>query len=74
MAGVDLVTADLSRPLAESGGAILEVNGTPGLHYHYEVADRPSATHVAIPILRALLGCPAEPPRRSLAATASDGG
>jgi cyanophycin synthetase len=55
LAGVDVVTADLSRPLTASGGAILEVNGTPGLNYHYEVADRANANHVAIPILQALL-------------------
>jgi D-alanine-D-alanine ligase-like ATP-grasp enzyme len=55
LAGVDLVTADLSRPLAQSGGAILEVNGTPGLNYHYEVIDKANATRVAVPILQALL-------------------
>jgi D-alanine-D-alanine ligase-like ATP-grasp enzyme len=55
LAGIDIVTPDLSRPLAESGGAILEVNGTPGLNYHYEVSDTANATRVAIPILQALL-------------------
>jgi len=34
---------------------IIEVNGTPGLHYHYQVADEASATPVAVPILRRLL-------------------
>ena len=62
LAGVDVLTADLSRPLAESGGAILEVNGTPGLTYHYEVVDAANATRVAVPILQALLRRdPAEP-------------
>jgi D-alanine-D-alanine ligase-like ATP-grasp enzyme len=55
LAGVDVVAGDLSRSLTQSGGAILEVNGTPGLSYHYEVADRANATRVAIPILQALL-------------------
>jgi D-alanine-D-alanine ligase-like ATP-grasp enzyme len=55
LAGIDLVTSDLSRSLADSGGAILEVNGTPGLHYHYEVVDAANATRVAVPILQALL-------------------
>jgi cyanophycin synthetase len=61
LAGVDLVTPDPTRPLAEANGAILEVNGTPGLHYHYQVADRDGATPVAVPILDALLseGAPA---------------
>ena len=56
LAGVDVVTNDPSKHLHESGGAVLEVNGTPGLHYHYQVADREQATKVAVPILRALLG------------------
>jgi cyanophycin synthetase len=60
LAGVDLITTDLSRSLKESGGVIIEVNGTPGLHYHYQVADQGNATRVAVPILRRLL----EEPRR----------
>lgn len=55
LAGVDVVTPDLSGAPSERGGAIIEVNGTPGLHYHYQVADRARATRVAVPILRALL-------------------
>jgi D-alanine-D-alanine ligase-like ATP-grasp enzyme len=56
LAGVDLVAPDLSRPLRESGGAIVEVNGTPGFQYHYLVAEPDRATPVAVPILRTLLG------------------
>ena len=56
LAGVDVITPDVTRPLAEVGGAINEVNTTPGLHHHYEVADGANATPVAVPILRALLG------------------
>jgi cyanophycin synthetase len=55
LAGVDLITGDLGRCLKESGGVIIEVNGTPGLHYHYQVADEANATPVAVPILRRLL-------------------
>ncbi|HUF83200.1 MAG TPA: hypothetical protein VMQ81_01275 [Acidimicrobiia bacterium] len=60
LAGVDLVTPDPTRPLG-TDGAILEVNGTPGLHYHYQVADRDGATPVAVSILDTLLseGAPA---------------
>jgi cyanophycin synthetase len=54
-AGVDIITPDLKRSLSESGGVVLEVNGTPGLHYHYLVADSEVATEVALPVLRALL-------------------
>jgi D-alanine-D-alanine ligase-like ATP-grasp enzyme len=56
LSGVDIVTNDPSKSLRETGGAVLEVNGTPGLHYHYQVADRDRATKVAVPILRLLLG------------------
>jgi hypothetical protein len=31
------------------------VNGTPGLHHHYLVADAERATRVAIPVLERLL-------------------
>ncbi len=55
LAGVDLITTDAGRPLAETGGAVIEVNAHPGLHYHYAVADPANATPVAIPVLRALL-------------------
>lgn len=56
LAGVDIVTTDIGRSLAETGGALLEVNGAPGIHYHYSVADPANATPVATPILRAMLG------------------
>lgn len=55
LAGVDVVSTDIDRPLSETGGAVLEVNGAPGIHYHYSVADPANATAVAIPILRAML-------------------
>jgi D-alanine-D-alanine ligase-like ATP-grasp enzyme len=56
LAGVDLITTDLTASLHATGGVIIEVNGGPGLHHHYHVADRAGATRVAIPILRRLLG------------------
>ncbi|MDR0578679.1 MAG: cyanophycin synthetase [Candidatus Accumulibacter sp.] len=34
IAGIDLVCEDISRPLAEQGGAIVEVNAGPGLLMH----------------------------------------
>lgn len=34
-AGVDVITADATRPLADTGGAVLEVNTTPGLAAHF---------------------------------------
>ena len=39
IAGIDLVTTDVSRPLHESGGAIVEVNAGPGLLMHLKPAQ-----------------------------------
>lgn len=55
LAGVDLITTDPTRPLEASGGVILEVNGPPGLNYHYEVVNPDKARRVAIPILEAAM-------------------
>ncbi|WP_097067793.1 cyanophycin synthetase [Nitrosovibrio sp. Nv4] len=38
IAGIDLVARDISRPLAEQGGAIVEVNAGPGLLMHIKPA------------------------------------
>jgi cyanophycin synthetase len=38
IAGIDLVAADIGRPLREQGGAILEVNAMPGLLMHLKPA------------------------------------
>jgi cyanophycin synthetase len=54
LAGVDLVASDPNRPLQSTGGAILEVNGTPGFHYHYQVAGEPAAS-VATAVLERVL-------------------
>ena len=39
IAGVDLVCEDISRPLAQQRGAIIEVNASPGLLAHLKPAD-----------------------------------
>ncbi len=39
IAGVDLVAEDISRPLDEQRGAIIEVNASPGLLAHLKPAD-----------------------------------
>jgi cyanophycin synthetase len=51
LAGVDVVTPDLSEGIADAGGAIVDVNAPPGLHYHYLTADTGPSTHVAARIL-----------------------
>ncbi|PND38230.1 cyanophycin synthetase [Paucibacter aquatile] len=38
IAGVDLVSEDISKPMAETGGAIVEVNAGPGLLMHLKPA------------------------------------
>jgi len=55
LAGVDVMTTDLTRPLEGSGGVVLEVNRDPGLHHHYHVADPARATRVATPILERMI-------------------
>jgi hypothetical protein len=55
LAGVDVITPDASQPLEQSGGVVAEVNGTPGIHHHYHVADAAQATPVAVPILERVL-------------------
>jgi len=39
VAGIDLVTEDISRPLSQTGGAIVEVNAGPGLLMHLKPAE-----------------------------------
>ena len=56
LAGVDIITRDPGVSLTESGGAIIEVNSSPGLHHHYNVSNLKDTTPVAVPILRSLLG------------------
>ncbi|MDP4176348.1 MAG: cyanophycin synthetase, partial [Bacteroidota bacterium] len=34
IAGIDIITPDISKPLSENGGAIIEVNASPGLRMH----------------------------------------
>jgi cyanophycin synthetase len=49
IAGIDLVAEDISRPLAEQGGAIVEVNAGPGLLMHLKPAEgRPRPVGAAI--------------------------
>jgi cyanophycin synthetase len=37
--GIDIMASDLSTPLSENGGAILEVNAAPGFRMHLEPTD-----------------------------------
>lgn len=60
LASVELITPLPQLALGESGGAIIEVNGDPGLHYHYQLSGRDEASFapqpgVAAAVLEALL-------------------
>ena len=55
IAGIDLVADDISRPLADQGGAIVEVNAGPGLSTHLRPPGVPP-TPVAEVIVEHLFG------------------
>ena len=55
LASVEIITPDPKRSLRAAGGVVLEVNGTPGLTYHYLVSDPERIVRVAVPILARLL-------------------
>ena len=53
VAGVDVVAPDISRPLRETGGGIVEINAAPGLRMHLHPSEgRPR--NVARPIIASL--------------------
>lgn len=51
LAGVDLITPDIGRPLQQASGIINEVNTTPGLHHHRLTADTGTRVDVGPRIL-----------------------
>lgn len=53
LAGVDIITPDIGQGLEAAGGKILEINTTPGYHYHYFKRD--GICRVAVPILETCL-------------------
>jgi cyanophycin synthetase len=48
--GIDIMAHDLSTPLEENGGAVLEVNAAPGFRMHIEPAEG-LARNVAEPVI-----------------------
>jgi cyanophycin synthetase len=53
IAGIDFLSPDITRPVRETGGGIVEVNAAPGFRMHLEPSEgRPR--DVARPVLRAL--------------------
>lgn len=35
LVGLDIMTSDISKPLADAHGAVIDINGDPGFYYHY---------------------------------------
>ncbi|MCW2706459.1 MAG: hypothetical protein JWM22_301 [Frankiales bacterium] len=56
LAAVEIITPDASRPLGPAGGVVVEINTSPGLHYHYQVTNPSAAEPVAARVLERLLG------------------
>ena len=54
-AGVDIITADPAVALERAGGAINEINTTPGLHHHYGLAGLHDGPPPAVRVLARLL-------------------
>ncbi len=71
LAGVEVITPDPGTSLRRAGGVVVEVNGTPGLHYHYLVANPERSTAVAAPILSRLLAPEADQPIATHTASAN---
>jgi cyanophycin synthetase len=55
LAGHDVITTDISRPLEETGGVFNEVNTTPGLQHHYLIDNRAQQAPVMERLLDVLL-------------------
>ncbi len=61
VAGIDVLCHDITRPLAEQGGAIVEVNAAPGLRMHLAPANG-QPRDVGVPIVEMLY--PGDAPSR----------
>jgi cyanophycin synthetase len=55
-AGVELITPNTAKPLQMNGGRIIEINTTPGLGPHFDLAMAAGAANPATAVLRCLLG------------------
>ncbi len=57
VAGIDIITPDITRPLREVGGGVVEVNAGPGFRMHLQPSEG-KARNVARPVIQMLF-----PPR-----------
>jgi cyanophycin synthetase len=56
IAGIDIITEDISKPLSETGGTIVEVNTAPGIRMHLFPSEG-QARNVAKDIIDQLFPC-----------------
>ena len=70
IAGIDIVTSDISRPLRETEGVIVEVNAAPGFRMHFSPSEGQSR-NVAAPVIDMLFppGTPSRIPILSITGT-----
>jgi cyanophycin synthetase len=63
IAGIDLITSDVTRPVEETGGAVCEVNAGPGFRMHVHPSEG-KPRDVATPVLNMLFppGSPSRVP------------
>ena len=61
VAGIDVITTDIAKPLSDVDGVVVEVNAAPGLRMHV-APSQGVARDVAAPILEML--CPSDTPTR----------
>jgi len=55
LTGIDILTNDVTVPLRQSGGVLLEANPTPGVHHHYVNDEQIQSNGVATRVLAYLL-------------------
>src|SRR5262245_3300888 len=70
IAGIDIITPDITQPLREVGGGIVEVNAGPGFRMHLQPSEG-QARNVAKPVVNMLFppGTPARIPIVALTGT-----
>jgi cyanophycin synthetase len=70
IAGIDIITPDISQPLREVGGGIVEVNAGPGFRMHLQPSEG-QPRNVAKPVIATLFppGTPARIPLVALTGT-----
>jgi len=52
LAGLDIITTNISEPLEVNGGVINEINTTPGLHHHDLVSDNDKKIDIGYILLK----------------------